>query len=476
MTAPREFKIKAKNQVWKQFRFALSANLGLGSYTLFELTVMSDRPCFDLIGNLLDDDEDKNETTIETAREEAIKFIASTKSSRTKEITEQDVRKFKHFLLHEGQSKDPHELDAPLLSAYLCRYIQQLKRSDGEEYEPQTLKGIIYSIERHLKEQSYPDFKISTSSSFSLVQDVLKAKMAVSKSSGKGNRPNRAMPVSEEDERKFWESKAFGFHHPMALLRVLFWYFTMLFGLRGRNEHHQMLWGDVELKCGADGEYLEYSERLTKTRRGCDSGRAFKPKIFSLEDKTKCPVEAFKLYSSKRPASSDSCSKFYLAVNYTFEKTGNWFKNAPLGANSIGGLLSSAAKMAEITDKKIVNHSARKTAIKRLLDGGCPESYVTQLTGHKSVNSLTSYSEACDTVQRKMARTVTENADFSSDKHRQDHKASVAEVSSDVQSGASFTVTSTADLASISRGAVVGTEFHSCTFNIHFNMTSKESV
>ena len=39
MTAPREFKIKAKNQVWKQFRFALSANLGLGSYTLFELTV-----------------------------------------------------------------------------------------------------------------------------------------------------------------------------------------------------------------------------------------------------------------------------------------------------------------------------------------------------------------------------------------------------------------------------------------------------
>ena len=104
---------------------------------------------------------------------------------------------------------------------------------------------------------------------------------------------------------------------------------------------------------------------------------------------------------------------------------------------------------------------------------------MTQLTGHKSVNSLTSYSKACDTVQRKMARTVTDNADFSSDEHRQAHKAGLAEVStvsSEAQSGASFTVTNTADLASVSRGAVVGTEFHGCTFNINFNMTSKESV
>ena len=32
---------------------------------------------------------------------------------------------------------------------------------------------------------------------------------------------------------------------------------------------------------------------------------------------------------------------------------------------------------------------------------GCAASYVTQLTGHTSVNSLASYS-ACDIVQRKM--------------------------------------------------------------------------
>ena len=207
----------------------------------------------------------------------------------------------------------------------------------------------------------------------------------------------------------------------------------------------------------------------------------------------KCPVEAFKLYSSKRPKSSEPCSKFYLAVNHNFEHSGNWFKNAPLGVNSLGNMLSSAAKIAGIADRKIVSHSARKTAIKRLLDGGCPASYVTQLTGHKSVNSLASYSEACDTIQRKMAQVVTENVGFAShavapsssreavpDSDGRDapevvpaQRTGPADAGGDdVRRGASCTVTSSrADLQNLSRGAVIGKEFHNCTFNISFNMT-----
>ena len=117
------------------------------------------------------------------------------------------------------------------------------------------MKGIIYSIERYLKDKDYPEWKITSSPIFSLMQDVLKAKMTVSKAAGKGNRPQRTMPLTDEDEEKLWSSGAFGFRDPMALLTVLFWYFTMLFGLRGRDEHHQMLWGDVEMKSGPDGDY-----------------------------------------------------------------------------------------------------------------------------------------------------------------------------------------------------------------------------
>jgi len=57
---------------------------------------------------------------------------------------------------------------------------------------------------------------------------------------------------------------------------------TMHLGLRGRQEHLSMLWGDLEFKSTSDGTvYLEYTERATKTRKGISHDqRHFMPKIF----------------------------------------------------------------------------------------------------------------------------------------------------------------------------------------------------
>lgn len=70
---------------------------------------------------------------------------------------------------------------------------------------------------------------------------------------------------------------------PKALINTMWWNNTLHFGLRGRQEHIQMRWGDVELKHSSTGEeYLEFSERATKTRNGIDGdSRAFKPKLFA---------------------------------------------------------------------------------------------------------------------------------------------------------------------------------------------------
>ena len=93
---------------------------------------MSERPFFDLIGNLLD-----YEDTIGTAIDEAKKkFISSTRSSWTKEITDNGVRRFKFFLLRQGESRKPFQLDVTLVGAFLSKYTQQMKKNDGDEYEP----------------------------------------------------------------------------------------------------------------------------------------------------------------------------------------------------------------------------------------------------------------------------------------------------------------------------------------------------
>jgi hypothetical protein len=64
----------------------------------------------------------------------------------------------------------------------------------------------------------------------------------------------------------------------------------MYFGLRGRQEHLSMLWGDLELGITCDGvEYISFTERATKTRQGLEKEpRQFTPKMFEQKGKIKC--------------------------------------------------------------------------------------------------------------------------------------------------------------------------------------------
>jgi hypothetical protein len=57
---------------------------------------------------------------------------------------------------------------------------------------------------------------------------------------------------------------------------------TLHFGVRGRKEHVDMLSGDIKMMTTATGEqYLEYNERLTKTRTGQGDSRSFAPNMFA---------------------------------------------------------------------------------------------------------------------------------------------------------------------------------------------------
>jgi len=58
---------------------------------------------------------------------------------------------------------------------------------------------------------------------------------------------------------------------------------TLHFGLRGRQEHTSMLWGDLQLSTDAKGqEFVEFNERATKTRQGASrDSRPFHPKMYA---------------------------------------------------------------------------------------------------------------------------------------------------------------------------------------------------
>ena len=44
------------------------------------------------------------------------------------------------------------DIEAEELNEYLCEYILSVKRNDGKDFEPLSLRGMLSSFNRHLEE------------------------------------------------------------------------------------------------------------------------------------------------------------------------------------------------------------------------------------------------------------------------------------------------------------------------------------
>ena len=174
-----------------------------------------------------------------------------------------------------------------------------------------------------------------------------------------------------------------------------------------------MKWGDVKLKTSADGaEFLEHTERQTKTRTGAEPTDIcpVKPKMFSVPGSERDPVEAYRIYASKRSQQirSDN-SPFYLTINHT--KLANsskpWFKTAPMGSNKLNSLMKSMAEKAGLNVENLTNHNARKRMIQKLNDQEVPPTHIMQISGHKNVQSINNYSSISEKQQHNISNILS---------------------------------------------------------------------
>jgi len=167
--------------------------------------------------------------------------------------------------------------------------------------------------------------------------------------------------------------------------------------------------GDVKLCQTSTGqEYLQFNERETKTRSGNDpwNVRAIAPKMFALPNNEKCPVKAYKVYAEKRPAQRKTRRCTVLLGSKQCKIWLRFFKKAPVGANKLNTLMKTMAQKAEL-GPNIKNHSGRKTMVQTLVNNDVPPTDIIQLSGHKNVQSITSYSTVSQKQQVNMSHTLT---------------------------------------------------------------------
>ena len=93
-----------------------------------------------------------------------------------------------------------------------------------------------------------------------------------------------------------------------------------------------MTGGNVQLIRDVDEtEYLEYSERQTKSRTGAEirnNIRSVKPKVFATQDgpDERNLVFIYRIYCEKRPNLMVTTeARFYLSINYSKDSGGCWF-------------------------------------------------------------------------------------------------------------------------------------------------------
>ncbi|XP_069101555.1 uncharacterized protein [Argopecten irradians] len=330
-------------------------------------------------------------------------FIEEQENENTARKTASHLKLFKEFLGERYPDENrtincivPSELDM-----YLSEFIVCVRKPDGEEYEPSSIRGMISSFDRHLRKRNYGT-SIIGGPEFSKTKDALKAKQRDLKSQGKGSKPYRASPISDENVETLYAMNLLGKNSPNSVLNTLWFQNTLHFGMRGGStEHRTMCWGDIELKHDpeVDLDYLEYHERTTKTRTGDDirNIRPCPPRMYATpQTPERCPVALYCFYEAKRP--SDFCNTndpFYLAT-VTNTKTPDvkerWFLRAPVGKCKLDNMMRTMAKQANLPGcERLTNTSVRKSLVQKLTDNHVPDSLQVYVTGHKNTQSLNNY-------------------------------------------------------------------------------------
>ena len=185
-----------------------------------------------------------------------------------------------------------------------------------------------YGIDRYLKENNHH---------VSIIRAVLEAKCKNLREHGKGKRPNKSNSLSESEVNILWECGQLGTHSPMSLIDTIWWLFTLHFGLKGRQKHHSMTVSDFQFKKDDFGnEFVTSAVRITKTRQSDlhEKHRLIQPKMFST-DTSRCPVNIFKLYLSKRPSQLRSSGPLYLSIIHKPVSNSLWYKNVPMGQHTL---------------------------------------------------------------------------------------------------------------------------------------------
>ncbi|XP_071986774.1 uncharacterized protein [Engystomops pustulosus] len=299
------------------------------------------------------------------------RFAQQQKNINTARKTTSDIQTLQNFMSEMNEKRKVEDIPHTELDTLLSKFILLVKRKDGNEYEPHTLRCMVGSIDRYLKEHSYHHTIIyGNSKDFPLTKQSLHAKIKFLKKVAESNPPIRQEALTDDDIENLYKTGTLSMDNPTSLLNMVFFNNGIHFALRTK-EQYGLQWGDIKLKIDPRGnQFLEYSDRLTETLENRKNARQMKPRIYATPHAPdRDPVTAFLKYQSFRPSVMMAPdSPFYLAPNVNYNPAfSEWYRSTKIGIQKIRAMMTTMKIRASLPEsKKKVSYITKRRLFERL--------------------------------------------------------------------------------------------------------------
>ena len=282
-----------------------------------------------------------------------------------------------------------------------------VKQKDGKDFKVSSLRTIRAAIERHLKQPpSNKKWSIVGDPAFEKANKVLNAICKRNAQEGRAGPTVHKQAITSEQVEHLFRSGQLGScdsQDPAQLLRTSWFYITLYFGKRGRENQRKLTREMLVLRSTPQGrKYYELRNVLgSKNHQGglYDNNDESDGKMFEVPHSPRCPVKTVQRYLNHLNPELEVLFQRPKAMS-TAQKEQVWFCNSPIGEATLGNIMRAMSVAAEITPH-LTNHCVRATSVTVLSDNNVEARHIKTVTGHKSTTSIESYNDRASLQQKE---------------------------------------------------------------------------
>ena len=298
-------------------------------------------------------------------------------------------------------------MEIPEMNKCLSKFYVSARKKDGSNYKKTSLMSIRAALDRHLRSEPHnKTYSICDAVVFNEANKTLHAYLGHLVGSGKIAGTVHKNPLTAEAVQQLFEKgelTSAETSNPRGLLQTVWFYISLYFGKRGRENQSVLKKSMLQLCITSDGdEYFELNKDepgtvlSSKNHTGGLEGTEDHSdgKIFAITNSPRCPVKTIKTYLSHLNPNTDRL--FQRPKDLTAKFNPNqaiiWYEQKALGHNTLDNMLRNMSERAGILPY-YTNHSLRATTVTILSSNNVETRKIKAVTGHRSATSIESYCE-----------------------------------------------------------------------------------